>query len=102
MKEEAAAPAASESPIALVARKGNKIDFIRIANAIYELGMVEHTGGGRLTKTDYFTALGRAFNIDLSGYAKDLSTSMNGSDDGKQTQIFDDMKRKHMEIWNSK
>ena len=101
LKEEKEA-AVWESPIALVARKGNKIDFIRIANAMYELGMVEHIGGGRLTKTDFFTALGRAFNIDLSGYAKDLSTSMNGSDDGKQTQIFDAMKKKHMDIWNSK
>lgn len=102
MKEESE-PVASESPIALVQNRGNKIDFIRVANAVYELGMVERAGGGKLTKQDYFEALGRAFNVDLSGYAKDLSTSMSASVSyEKQTQIFDDMKEKHQDIYNSK
>ena len=38
MKEEA--PSVSfDSPIALVQKRGNKIDLIRIANAMYEIGM---------------------------------------------------------------
>ena len=100
---EEAQPLSSESPIALVQKRGNKIDLIRIANAMYELGMVEHNGGGKLTKQDFFTALGRAFNIDLSNYAKDLSTSMSASVGYEaQTQIFDELKRKFQEIYNSK
>ena len=101
MKEEAVA-SSFDSSIALVGKKGNKIDFIRIANAIYELGMVEHKDGGKLTKQEYFSVLGKAFNVDLTGYAHDLSTSMNGSDYAKQTQIFDDLKKKHQAVYNSK
>ena len=91
------------SPVFLAKRKGNKIDLIRIANAIYELGMVEDANGGRLTKKEYMIAFGKAFNIDLSDYDKDLSNSMASSVAfEKQTRIFDDMKVKHQEIYNSK
>ena len=91
------------SPVYLAKRKGNKIDLIRIANAIYELGMVEDANGGRLTKKEYMIAFGKAFNIDLSDYDKDLSNSMASSVAfEKQTRIFDDMKVKHQEIYNSK
>lgn len=91
------------SPVHLVKKKGNKIDLIRIANAIYELGMVDDGSGARLTKKDYMTAFGRAFNIDLSDYDKDLSNSMASSVAyDKQTRIFDEMKEKHQEIYNSK
>ena len=48
-------------------------------------------------------AFGKAFNIDLSDYDKDLSNSMASSVAfEKQTRIFDDMKVKHQEIYNSK
>lgn len=91
------------SPVYLAKRKGNKIDLIRIANAIYELGMVEDANGGRLTKKEYMITIGKAFNIDLSDYDKDLSNSMASSVAfEKQTRIFDDMKEKHQEIYNSK
>lgn len=102
MKEEA--PSVSfDSPIALVQKRGNKIDLIRIANAMYEIGMVEHKNGGKLTKQDFFTAFGKAFNLDLSNYAKDLSTSMSASVGYEaQTQIFDELKRKFQEIYNGK
>ena len=57
----------------------------------------------RLALLEDFEALGKAFNVDLSGYAKDLSTSMSASVSyEKQTQIFDDMKEKHQDIYNSK
>lgn len=102
MKDEAET-SSSDSPIALVQKRGNKIDLIRIANAMYEIGMVEHKNGGKLTKQDFFTALGKAFNLDLSNYAKDLSTSMSASVGYEaQTQIFDELKRKFQEIYNGK
>ena len=102
--QEAPTPVSQEpSPVFLAKRKGNKIDLIRIANAIYELGMVEDANGGRLTKKEYMIAFGKAFNIDLSDYDKDLSNSMASSVAfEKQTRIFDDMKVKHQEIYNSK
>lgn len=65
--------------------------------------MVEDANGGRLTKKEYMIAFGKAFNIDLSDYDKDLSNSMASSVAfEKQTRIFDDMKVKHQEIYNSK
>lgn len=102
--QEEPTPVSQEaSPVYLAKRKGNKIDLIRIANAIYELGMVEDANGGRLTKKEYMIAFGKAFNIDLSDYDKDLSNSMASSVAfEKQTRIFDDMKVKHQEIYNSK
>ena len=91
------------SPVYLAKKKGSKIDLIRIANAIYELGMVEDGNGGRLTKKDFMVAFGQAFNIDLADYDKDLSNSMASSVSyEKQTRIFDEMKEKHQEIYNSK
>ena len=102
--QEEPTPVSQEpSPVYLAKRKGNKIDLIRIANAIYELGMVEDANGGRLTKKECMIAFGKAFNIDLSDYDKDLSNSMASSVAfEKQTRIFDDMKVKHQEIYNSK
>lgn len=91
------------SPVHLSRKKGNKIDLIRVANAIYELGMVTDANGARITKKEYMTAFGRAFNIDLSDYDKDLSNSMSSSVAyEKQTRIFDEMKERHQEIYNSK
>ena len=102
-QEEPTPVSQESSPMYLAKRKGNKIDLIRIANAIYELGMVEDANGGRLTKKEYMIAFGKAFNIDLSDYDKDLSNSMASSVAfEKQTRIFDDMKVKHQEIYNSK
>ena len=91
------------SPVHLSKKKGNRIDLIRIANAVYELGMVEDANGGRLTKKVFMVAFGRTFNIDLADYDKDLSNSMASSVAyEKQARIFDEMKEKHLEIYNSK
>ena len=57
----------------------------------------------KLTKKDFMMAFGRTFNLDLTDYDKDLSNSMASSTAyDKQTRIFDDMKEKHLEIYNSK
>lgn len=103
MKESGNDSCSFLSPLHLSKKKGNRIDLIRIANAIYELGMVVDGNGGRLTKKDFMVAFGRAFNIDLADYDKDLSNSMASSVSyEKQTRIFDEMKEKHQEIYNSK
>ena len=91
------------SPICLSSQRGVKIDFIRVMNAWYACGKVEKVGGGHLTKKEYFTWLGKVFNIDLSNYCKDLSYSMSGAVSyEKQTLIFDELKKKEKEIFNEK
>ena len=90
------------SPLHL-SKTGSKIDFIRLMNAWYECGKVVDENGVKPTKKDYFTWLGKLFNIDLSHYDKDLSNSMASSVAfEKQTRIFEELKAKHEEIYNSK
>lgn len=92
-----------KSPVHLTKERGAKIDLIRLMNAYYELGKVENANGGRLTKKEFFSAVGHFFNIDLSNYENDLSNSMAvGVSMDKQIRIFDEMKKKHTEIFNSK
>lgn len=91
------------SPVFLSKKKGTKIDFIRVMNAWYECGKVDDGNGGKLTKKEFFTWVGKAFNIDLADYDKDLSNSMaSGVAYDKQTRIFDELKEKQQEIFNSK
>lgn len=91
------------SPLFLSKKKGTKIDFIRVMNAWYECGKVEDANGGKPTKKEFFTWLGKLFNIDLSDYDKDLSNSVASSVAfDKQTRIFDELKEKQQEIYNSK
>lgn len=91
-----------KSPIHL-SNDAKRIDLIRVMNAWYECGKVEDMNGNKLTKKDYFDWLGRLFNIDLSGYSNDLSNSMSSSVAyEKQSRIFDELKRKNEEIFNSK
>ena len=68
-----------------------------------EIGKVEDMNGNKQKKKDYFDWLSRLFNIDLSGYSNDLSNSMSSSVAyEKQSRIFDELKRKNEEIFNSK
>ena len=93
----------SGSPIHLRDEKGVKIDIIRVLNVLYELGKFMGPDGSRLTKKDYFTAVGKALNIDLSNYDKDLSRSLTDSTAlDKHLRIFDEMRQKMTEIFNSK
>lgn len=90
------------SPLSL-SKKCTKIDLIRVMNAWYECGKVEDANGGKLTKKEFFTWVGKMFNIDLTNYDKDLSNSMASSvADEKQTRIFEELKERHMEIYNGK
>ena len=48
--------------------RGKKIDFIRVVNVLYELGLFTDKDGVRCTKKEAFRAFGRAVNLDLSNY----------------------------------
>lgn len=91
------------SPLFLSKKQGTKIDFIRVMNAWYECGKVLDANGAKPTKKEFFTWVGKLFNIDLSNYDKDLSNSMaSGVAYDKQTRIFDELKEKQQDIYNSK
>ena len=82
---------------------GQKIDFIRIINVMYEQGRFKGKEGEKVTKRMVFTTIGKALNIDLSNYDKDLSRSWSDSTKlEKHIKVFEDMKEKMIEIWNSK
>lgn len=90
------------SPLHL-SKKATKIDLIRVMNAWYECGKVEDGSGAKLTKKEFFTWVGKLFNIDLSNYDKDLSNSMqSGMAFEKQSRIFNELKEKHEDVYNSK
>lgn len=91
------------SPVYLTDEKGAKIDIIRVMNVLYELGKFRGKGGAKLTKKEFFITMGKAINVDLSNYDKDLSRSTSDSTKlEKHLRVFDEMKQKMEEIWNSK
>lgn len=83
--------------------RGKKIDFIRVVNVLYELGLFTDKDGVRCTKKEAFRAFGRAVNLDLSNYNKDLSRALNDTTTReRQLQIFKDMRLKMAEIYQDK
>lgn len=93
----------TDSCITLQKDKGNKIDFIRVINAMYEVGMFAKVNKGKLTKKDVFQAFGDAVNMDLSNYDKDLSRALSDNTSlDKNIRVFDDLREKMTEIFNSK
>lgn len=83
--------------------RGKKIDFIRVVNVLYELGLFTDKDGVRCTKKEAFLAFGKAVNLDLSNYNKDLSRALNDTTTReRQLQIFKDMKLKMAEIYQDK
>ena len=94
---------AAESPVYLSQLKGQKIDAIRVLNVMYEQGRFTGRDGQKLTKKEFFTAMGQALNVDLSDYDKDLSRSLSDSTRlDKHLRVFKEMEQKMEEIWNSK
>ena len=101
--QQEASRAGYESPVSLSTEKGQKIDFIRIINVMYEQGRFKGKESEKVTKKTVFTSIGKALNIDLSNYDKDLSRSLSDSTKlEKHTKVFEDMKEKMIEIWNSR
>ena len=83
--------------------RGKKIDFIRVVNVLYELGLFTDKDGVRCTKKEAFRAFGRAVNLDLSNYNKDLSRALiDTTTRERQLQIFKDMRQKMAEIYQDK
>ena len=83
--------------------RGKKIDFIRVVNVLYELGLFTDKDGVRCTKKEAFRAFGKAVNLDLSNYNKDLSRALNDTTTReRQLQIFKDMRQKMAEIYQDK
>ena len=83
--------------------RGMKIDFIRVVNVLYELGLFTDKEGVRCTKKEAFLAFGRAVNLDLSNYNKDLSRALNDTTTReRQFQILKDMRQKMAEIYQDK
>lgn len=92
-----------ESPIYLSRAKGQKIDIIRVLDVLYDQGRFYGKDGAKLTKKDFFSTMGDAMNTDLTNYDKDLSRSMSDSTKlEKHLKVFEDMRDKMKEKWNSK
>lgn len=92
-----------KSEVYLNQRKGTKIDFIRVINALYDLGFFTEESGKKIPKKTVFTTIGLALNIDLSGYDNDLSRSLSDSTAmEKHLKIFHDMLQRMTDIFNSK
>lgn len=92
---------ASQSPVFLAERTGARIDIIRILNVLYEMGTFTGENGRKIKKKDFMTAMGKAMNIDLSNYDKDLSRSLSDSTKlEKHLRVFDDMAQKMTDIFN--
>lgn len=84
-------------------QRGTRIDIIRVLNTLYELGYFVGPNGSKLMKKDFFNAMGQALNMDFSHYYQDLSRSLSDSTAlDKHLAVFDKMREKMIEIFNSK
>lgn len=91
------------SEVYLSERTGAKIDYIRIINCLYELDFFTNESKNKITKKRVFSAFGETVNRDLSNYSKDFSRSLSDSTKlEKHLEIFDLMKEKMTDIFNSK
>lgn len=92
-----------KSKVYLNSRKGTKLDLIRIVNVLYELGFFTDEAGNKIQKKIVFATIGKALNIDLTSYDKDLSRSLSDSTAlDKHQKIFNDMLQCMTSIFNSK
>ena len=96
-------PTPEPSPVYLAKEpRGFKIDLIRVINVLYMLGFFTGKNGAEVTKKEVFSAIGKALNLDLSNYDKDLSRSLSDSTAlEKHLSIFDRMKQKMEEVFNN-
>lgn len=100
---EPVGPEPYESPVYLAREpRGFKIDLIRVINVLYMLGFFTGRDGRKVTKKEVFTAIGKSVNLDLANYDSDLSRSLSDSTAlEKHLSIFDRMKQKMEEVFNS-
>lgn len=71
----------------------DKIDFIRVINAMCEYGFFTTPSGTKAFKKDVFAAMGEFLGADFSNYQKNLSGSKSVNNDSMATgKIFEDLK----------
>ena len=91
------------STVRLSQVKGKRIDFIRVMNVLCELDFFTNLKGEHVSKKEVFTQMGKALNIDLSNYDKDLSrTRGEGTSRDSQLGIFTRMRRKQGEMFDGR
>lgn len=87
------------SPIYFTTKKGEKTDFIRIINAMYELGFFTGKDETKIPKKCVFEEFGRLVNLDLADYQNLLSKANKGCNtDGNshKNRIFERLKEVSM------
>jgi len=80
-----------DSGLRLTDRKGARIDLIRVANAMYELGFFRDEDGLKPPKKSVMKAFGSLFQVDLSEYDKDLSQAFQNANIEPNIKIFKDL-----------
>jgi hypothetical protein len=98
LTEQAAALAGSN--VKLSAKKGFKVNFIRVINCLYELSFFTDKQGGYITKKHVFDIAGIAINQDLTNFQNDLSTTKAAANSDMRNTliIFEKMYSKQKEL----
>ena len=81
----------------------DKIDLIRIINAIAEMNppFFINSKGDRMTKKALFETFGSALGIELNDFANHLSAAKRlNNDTDKNTKIFDELKKVSDDYFN--
>ena len=88
------------SCLQLSAKRGFKVNFIRVINCLCELMFFTDKNGNDITKKEVFKILGKVINQDLSTFHNDLSATKAAANcDMKNTlSIFEQMYAKQQEI----
>jgi len=88
------------SSLHLSAKKGFKVNFIRVINCLIELSFFTDKKGNSITKKAVFETFGKTINQDLSAFQNDLSTTKAAanSDMRNTLAIFEQMYTKQKEI----
>jgi hypothetical protein len=81
-----------QSKFILSTKRGNKTDFIRILDALYELKFFQTLDGQYPTKEAFMKQVGIFFGADFSDYDKDRSQALNASIEAN-LKIFEEMKQ---------
>ncbi|MCB9230776.1 MAG: hypothetical protein H6581_03895 [Bacteroidia bacterium] len=90
------------APLSLNKKKGFKIDFIRVMNALYEKDFFFLSSGDKPTKKEFFDILENTFGRNLSNYDADLSQSFQNGGIEKNVKIFKDLEAQTKEIIENK
>jgi hypothetical protein len=100
LPDESSLQDTSASKFHLQQKKGRKTDFVRVMNVLLEMGFITDSDGGKITKADFFNALGKLLNENFKDYQNLLSTTKGASvsDQKALTKVFEDMLAKQKDI----